>query len=278
MGTLSDARVIEKVSRHFIPVAVNLYKVREQKDPAGDFFRSAQKQKPQFQGMWFVAPDGKMLGGFMDFKSEATRTAELLDAIDAALAKAEKAAPREVKVKEHLTRWGRGTRDDGEVSLAIHTRHVQRGRPVGNGAIDDVRYTAKDWEEFAPREPEKGKTWRISKGVASQLSPCLSVYSDKSNMPLPSEVTVADVTGQVARVKDGVATLTYSGVLAAVHRHPFQKERTNSARVRLRGYGLYDVEKKEMRELTWVFEGTYRTFQPYDKEEIPLVALAEWRR
>ena len=41
-----------------MPVALNLYKVRQDKSEAGDFFRSVQKQKPNYQGLWVVSPSG----------------------------------------------------------------------------------------------------------------------------------------------------------------------------------------------------------------------------
>ena len=44
-----------------MPVALNLYKIRAAKEEGGDFFRSVQKQKYQYQGLWLVAPDGRVL-------------------------------------------------------------------------------------------------------------------------------------------------------------------------------------------------------------------------
>jgi hypothetical protein len=41
-----------------VPVALNLYKVRQDRGEAGDFFRSVQRQKPNYQGLWLVSPEG----------------------------------------------------------------------------------------------------------------------------------------------------------------------------------------------------------------------------
>ena len=56
MGPLSDDAVVRLISSSFVPVALNLYKIRVEKGEAGDFFRSVQKQKDQYQGLWVVSP------------------------------------------------------------------------------------------------------------------------------------------------------------------------------------------------------------------------------
>ena len=59
---MSDDAVIARIRRNFVPVALNLYEVRDDKGAAGDFFRAVQKQNPdQYQGVYVVAPDGKVL-------------------------------------------------------------------------------------------------------------------------------------------------------------------------------------------------------------------------
>ena len=49
-----------------MPVALNLYKIREARGEGGDFFRSVYKQKPQYQGLWVVSPDGKALASHQE--------------------------------------------------------------------------------------------------------------------------------------------------------------------------------------------------------------------
>jgi hypothetical protein len=55
---LSDEAVIRQVTSDLVPVAVNLYKVRAAKDASGELFRSIQRQKDQYQGIWIVSPEG----------------------------------------------------------------------------------------------------------------------------------------------------------------------------------------------------------------------------
>jgi hypothetical protein len=52
-----------------VPVALNLYKIRQDQGEAGDFWRSVQKQKPNYQGLWLVSPEGKVLAAHQDMSS-----------------------------------------------------------------------------------------------------------------------------------------------------------------------------------------------------------------
>src|SRR5262245_45614387 len=59
---MSHDEVIRKISANFVPVAVSLQTIRT--DPATkDWFRSVGRQKDQYQGVWIVSPDDKVLGG-----------------------------------------------------------------------------------------------------------------------------------------------------------------------------------------------------------------------
>ena len=58
---MSHPDMLRFISANTVPVALNLFVIREQRDAAGDFFRAVQKQRPaQYQGLYLVAPDGKV--------------------------------------------------------------------------------------------------------------------------------------------------------------------------------------------------------------------------
>ncbi len=74
MGPLSDEGVIRFISQTCVPVALNLYEIRKAKGPGGDFFRNVQKQRPaQYQGLYLVAADGKVLASHQNFTSRVIR-------------------------------------------------------------------------------------------------------------------------------------------------------------------------------------------------------------
>jgi hypothetical protein len=269
--------VIDKISHNFVPIAVNLYTIRDAKDAAGELFRGARNQKNQYQGFWIVTPDGKLLSSHQDH-SEKRWTEEVLATIATALDKAGTITRREPEPKDVLPLWGKGMQKDGSVTLAISTRYIHGGKGIGNGALDAVTFTAKEWKKFAPPEAVKGKKWDLPANECKEFCRCLSTVSDKGSMPIPAEVTEADFTGTVTRVKDGIATISYSGRIAALHTHPFNKRYVNTVKATVRGLGSYDVEKKEMVSLLWVLEGATRNISPPETTANPLGAVIEWKR
>ena len=74
--------MIRLVATNFVPVAVNLVKIRTDPDTK-DWFRSIQLQQDQYQGIWIVTAEGKVLAPEHPFHSWApTATAEeILDSL-----------------------------------------------------------------------------------------------------------------------------------------------------------------------------------------------------
>src|SRR6187397_2111178 len=95
-GPLSDDQVIDRISTMFIPVAVNLYQIRDDEGPGGKLFRSVQKQMDQYQGFWLVAPDGRALAKKHDWleSDPAKRPGELISAMNGVLKKVGSVKPR----------------------------------------------------------------------------------------------------------------------------------------------------------------------------------------
>ncbi len=60
-----------------MPVALNRNKIKEAKTPAGDLYRDIQKQRTQYQGVWIVSPEGKVLSQFQDARDPKNQTVEL---------------------------------------------------------------------------------------------------------------------------------------------------------------------------------------------------------
>jgi hypothetical protein len=92
------------------------------------------------------------------------------------------------------------------------------------------------------------------------------------------DVNEVDFNGTVERVKIGIAPVSYTGKIATLHTHTFNKNYVKKAHAKLRGVGSYDVEKKEMVSLLWIFEGASRNVQPPARDDNPLAAVVEWRR
>lgn len=257
-----------------MPVALNLYKIREQKDEAGDFFRSAQKQKDQYQGLWIVSPDGKVLAAHHDVKDQKNWASEVLDVLDAGQKAFGSVTPRTVQAVNPLPYRGAGVRPDGSVTLALYTRHVFSGKAEGWPVHDSITLDKKDTATLTPAKAAKGEEWQLTETVARQFCRCLSPTSDQSTMPRPEEVTEVRILGRVEEIKDGVATLTYRGKIAAAHLY---LGKTSYGDGKVNGVGRYDVKRGELQSLTWVVDSIHRPAPPYD-EPRTIAAVVEWKR
>src|SRR5438034_3934720 len=179
--------VIHRVTTNFVPVAVNLYKVRQARDAGGELFRSVQRQKDQYQGIWIVSPSGKVLAGHHEIKSRETWTQEVLDTVNAAVKAFGPVPPRQVKATNPLPFRGHGVQPDGTVCLAAYARQMLGGerqnapagvpasrlwlwdgvlRPDGPAVIDSLTLTAREWASLVPARHKVGTTWAVPEAVA----------------------------------------------------------------------------------------------------------------
>ncbi len=261
-----------------MPVAVNLYKIRKAKDVAGEFFQSVQKQKNQYQGFWLVSPDGKVLSALHDYKSEKTWPRETLAAIDTGLKAFGPVKPRQFEPRDPLPYRGRGVQPDGQVTLAIIIRLVFSGKIEGPSILDSLTLSDKEWAKFAPPEAVLGRKWTIPNPLAGKFCRCLTPSTDQPHMPLPDEVTEVELVGTVRALAKGIATLSYAGSIAAVHKHPWEKGRTNRGRAKIHGAAAYDVEQRQLLSVTLFLEGLHWPYNPYNGAGYHVAAGVEWRR
>jgi hypothetical protein len=274
-----------------VPVALNLYKIREDKGKAGDFFRAVQKQKSNYQGLWVVSPDGTVLSAHQEMTSMSDPRGKWAKAALADLEAGLKAfgpvTPRRVDKVEPLPHRGVGTRPDGRVTLAVTDRWVfvkdlSRDPPrdaLGATVLDSVTLTAEEWRGLAPPDATPGREWAVPEATARRFFPVLSptdtVFRD------PEEVTAVRFAGRVEKVEGGVAYLAYEGRIAATHRGTKDegkagKECSSSAEL-LGGVGSLDVKSGRLLSLTLVFDGRFRNYPPYDAPA-RFGAVVEWAR
>jgi hypothetical protein len=274
--------VIAYARDHFVPVALNLYHIRVESTPAGDFFRSVQRQRPaQYQGLYIVAPDGKVLASHQDFKSEKTWPQEVLEVLKAGVAAFGGVTSRPAQVVDDLPYRGLGTRPDGSVRLAVSIRYMFSGtRKEGLSAVvlDSLPLTREEWGTLAPPKNEPGTSWTVPEAVARKFFPVLSptemLFRD------PGEVTAVQLTARVRSVDNGVLHVEYEGRIAGIHHGTANEGKKGKAchgEARLiGGAGAFDVATRNMQSLTLVFSGTFSAFPPYDRPANPYGAVVEW--
>ncbi|MGF1579025.1 MAG: hypothetical protein ACFCD0_06645 [Gemmataceae bacterium] len=277
---MSDARIIRLISRNFVPVAVNLYELRDTKTSAAKLYRSIHKQKPQYQGYWIVSPKTKVIYGQVSFKSqEAQWPQEMLTNLQKVLQKIDPPEARSVKLKDLFPYRGNGVRKDGSVQMGIYVRRVLgQGKFLNNGIIDSVKFSKKEFDSFAPPRIRVGLRWRVPDDVSRKFARCLSPSSDLVSMPLPKEVDKVNLVGEVQSVNGDMVTLTYTGYISAVHKHLYDKDKTNRGYAKVEGVAKYDDKNKELRSIKLVLDGTFYDFQPYHREPRRFLGAVEWTR
>jgi len=294
---LSDQKVIHQVTTKFVPVAVNLYKVRQAKDAGGELFRSVQRQKDQYQGIWIVSPTGKVLAGHHEFKSRETWSQEVLDTANAALKAFGPVPPRKVKSTNPLPFRGYGAQTDGTVCLAVYARQMLGGgrqnalagvaasrlwlwdgvlRPDGPAVIDTLTLTDKEWAALAPPKTVAGTTWAVPEAVGRQFCRVLIPSSDQSAMPHPNDAKRARLTGTVESVEDGLARIRLNGAWEAVHLQEGDAKRPLRAAATAEGIAVYDLKRQGLQSLLLVFSGTYG--RPNEEAVCAAGAVVEWQR
>jgi hypothetical protein len=270
--------VIHFISTNTVPVALNLYVIRVQKGAGGDFFRGVQKQRPaQYQGLYLVAADGKVLASHQNFKSDKTWPREVLADLEPGLKAFGAVKPREVSRSDPLPRRGRGVRSDGGATPAIYLRYSIKGIPLRelpNPTIDSLTLRAKQLDELGPPRPKADVSWEISEALGRQFSRVLGP-GDEDSMPRPHEVSSVKLMGRVRAIEDGVAHLVYEGSLSGSHLN--QAKKRTQGTVKLTGAGRYDVKTGRLLSFVWVFDGIYKGPPPYD-QPASYSGVVEWSR
>jgi hypothetical protein len=298
------------VAQDFVPAAINLYRVRQANDGSRELFQSIQRQKDQYQGIWIVSPDGKVLSGrhdYMDFENGAR---ELLETIDAALKAFGPVEPRRVRpseetagqtitadtISDFLPFRGKGVRDDGNVDLALYVRQVLGGgrqtippgvdsdrawiwdgpyRLDGPPVIDTVTLTREQWRTFSPPAAQSGTSWSVPEQVARQFTRLLSASSDQSAMPRPEDATLAELQCTVESVSGGEARIRLTGRWEMAHAIEQDKDRMLFGTATARGVAVYDTKAQVLRSFLLVFDGTIRHGRPGASPN-RTGAVAEW--
>ena len=276
---MSDDAVIRFISRNFVPVALNLYEIRKAPGIDGDFFRAVQKQKPaQYQGLYLVNADGKVLASHQNYKSEKTWSRELLADLQPGLRAFGSVQPREFRRVDPHPQRGVGILADGGVCLGLYVRYAIQGIPyreLPNPTIDSLVLTADDWRVLAPPKRAVGAEWAIKDEVGRKFARVLGP-GDENSMPRPNEVKSVHFTARVQAIRDGVVYVGYRGAITGAHNTQSNRGLCHS-QAELVGSARFDAKTGRLLALVWVFDGVFRDVAPYDAPK-RFSAVAEWRK
>ena len=265
-----------------VPVALNADRLPE--GEAGDFFRAAMRARRWPQGIWIVAPDGKVLA-FHYFRVQSGEkpgpakerwTRETLAAVEEGLKAFGPVGPRQPKRGESIPDRGVGLRPAGGARLAVCGGYVRGGRRDGDPVIDSVILSGKEWAAFAPPKAEVGVEWEIPEAVARRFAPALSPITDSIYTPRPSDVKATVLKAWVDRVEGSQVRIRFAGEWASAHNRDNNPQLPIQTRATAEGVGLYDRDSRKMQALLFVFRGTYVNVPPWKKKDAT-AAVVEWR-
>lgn len=271
-------------------MAVDLKKIRT--DPGtGDWFRSIQRQQEQYQGIWIVSADGKVLAPDHPFRGwEATATAQeifsslkrdMLEMAQAALKAHGAVQPRHVKAKEQLPHRGVGVKPDESVDLAIYRRKMHQGKSDGPGLRDTLPLKKEEWAALVPPKPAAGTEWVIPEAIAKKMVRplCISTLGSPEAMPGPQDAKVAQLTAKVEAVEDGRARIRLTGTFEAIKLLKDDPQFSYRGAATATGIAVYDVKQETMYSFLLVFQGTSQQGRtPADATPVGLGAVIEWQR
>ncbi|MCS6858896.1 MAG: hypothetical protein NZT92_01090 [Abditibacteriales bacterium] len=207
-GPLADGRLISLVQTDFVPVAINQLRVRERKDAEGDLFRLIRQQNNTYQGLWFVTPDGKVLGQVQSRYSDAN-----LQAARAALEKwkamaSEPAKPLPGRVVHPFD--GLPPVAEGSLRLAVFVRRLNSVGGDGFPAYDHVDLTADEWRSFIPTEARVGSRRAVSQSALRKIA--LTFWPEALSDPIrPGEIKSVALTATLTSVANEEWTVELSG-------------------------------------------------------------------
>jgi hypothetical protein len=287
--------VIRLISENFVPVALNLYVIREDKSAAGDFYRKAQQQMPeQYQGLYLCSPDGKLLVKKTLWSKERQSWSDnVLRGLTEGLQAFGSVEPRQGR-SDYLARRGCGLNKDGGVILSVSTKLLlvpqlpEDLADLNISAIpatghDRILLSAAELATLVPAGVSEGTKWVTSEVTARKFFPVLDNWDKRFRKP--SEVTDVHLAGKVRSVRHGIAYLNFEGHIGGTHVWPreagpaFAGKSLRSEMKLLAGVGAYDVKAGNLISLTLVFEG--RAGDP-EKLRTPgqeghYGAVVEWR-
>ncbi|MBX7106724.1 MAG: hypothetical protein K1X57_21800 [Gemmataceae bacterium] len=284
-GTLTDDRVIRRVSSNFVPTHFNNNDpTRDPGSPSALAWKAIISQKPlQGQGIWIIGPDGKVLGGMSaevdghpsekvgagpgaPWRANPKFADACVELLDSSLTRFGEVKPRAARA-EPLPFRGAGVKPDGSVRLVVYNA-------ADNGLVFSAQLSKGDWATFTTTQWQVGTRWTLPDAVARQFAPVLSPYADTRFRPRPGDLKSAVLQAEVESVEGDLARIRLTGRWLADWVHDGNEHSVGTASAD--GIAVFDMEKKSLKSLLMVFDGTYNYAVPPRPQTV--AAVVRWRR
>jgi len=275
-GPLSEDEVVGRISANFVPVALDRDAASRAAGPAGELYRSIHRQRPAYEGLWIVSPDGRVLDAHSKPPKERKIWSQaVLYTLDAGLKAFGPVEPRIVQPFSLFPHRGTGFTPAGAVSLAVSSRLIHNGRPDGPVVEDGMDLSAEEWAGLSPPSVAAGFEWTVPEALARRFCRALSPAGDVGTMPLPQDAKVAELKGVVESIQGNRAQVSLKGRWETEHFVDRKKEGPIRCSASADGVLVYDFAGQRTVSLLLVFRGTYRHTPPWDAPR-QCGAVVEW--
>jgi hypothetical protein len=259
--TLNDAEVVRRLSRNFIPFAVDSYAATEISRKWGT--------KPVTSAFRIIAPDNTVVA-----LTKKVERDELLEFLNQAPQNTEPRRASKTDSPRNLTPdRGVGIRD-GIAQLAVMSRPAQPS-PLSK---DDHRYqeimvatetlTEQQLDSLRPPRNEADLQYRLPEEVVRHFGAVCVHNSDGVFKVVPSDATKLPRDAKITRCENNIIEVTFQGPLATRNK-VVESQGTAQGRLRFDTAG-------QLQELLLVYQGNLDDH--YSPRKYPIEGLIEWRR
>jgi hypothetical protein len=265
-GPLSDGRLISLVHANFVPVAINQLTVKERKDAEGDLFRLIRKQNNTYQGLWFVTPDGKVLGQIQSRYNDAN-----LQAARAALEKwkavvSEPPQPLPERVVHAFDGLPPVAADS--LRFSVFVRRLNSVGEDGFPAYDHVDLSADEWRSFIPAESPVGSRRAVSQSVLRKIA--LTFWPEALSDPIrPNEIKSVEMTATLASVANDEWMVELSGKVGIDGNSVWGNRPRRTYQAALRGVLRYRPSEGKLTALRLIADGAWHVEESFGRLSAP---------
>jgi hypothetical protein len=275
VSSLSDARIIELISRHFVPVWLSRDRYQQEKIDREeqlllgriDLSRRTKKLEGGAVCVYVVAHTGDVLATLTVHKAWKP---DLLIAFLKKIIADEKVKPKKAEKVEKKVEAPKAKGKDARL-LAVRTR-LDGGDNRGTSR-DLVELTKEEWSAFLPPQGAKaGKSWKVKPAVAEKVL-------KHAYPPLPNwdaklaKMSSCELKATVKSLDDGEAVIRLEGKLDLIYPH---KGEPTDGRVTARLVGVVrcDVNDGKLTTLELTSDGATYAWRWQDKPLTKATSIA----
>ena len=260
----------------FVPVAVDINVVMNQKDAEGDFFRNIAEQghyagvtKPTAtrQGLYITGVDADLLRSM-----NTTDAQEVIGLMSRGLASWESKNPNKIKAfaqsndpdSNYFAEFPSGGLILRETMRDLPRTSVYR-QPTDRHNFDHVWLSKEEVDSLVPEDVKEGQTWQIADSISKRLVQFHMVDQVKGEADAwaHDDVKTSEISAKVTKIQDDTVTIQLSGKAKCQKPASGKKNPYNGQRIRveqtidlnIQGWITFDASDKQITKFELLAAG-----------------------